>query len=127
MIQKVKKTLLMLAMVVATCIVTTSCGTKWTAMNDLRKFTAEVDANGADYTVEDWKAAAAEYQKIDKRLAQYEYTQEEVAEISRLKGECTGSFVRNVTTNLAGKVQTGVTAVKSFLEGIKEAFGGWGK
>lgn len=99
-----------------------SCAAKTSAISDLRSFAKEIDKNGATYTVTEWKAAAVEYEKIDNRLKKYDYTTEQQEEIARLKGQCVGSFARNVATNASNKVQGAAAAVKGFIEGIKEAF-----
>lgn len=117
-----KKIALILANVALCATMLCSCATKGSAIRDLRSFANEIDRNGASYTVTDWKAAAVEYEKIEKKLNRYEYTAQETEEISRLKGQCVGSFVRNVADNASGKVKTAVSAVKGFIEGIREAF-----
>lgn len=117
-----RKISIMSASIMFATVLLTSCSTKTTAINDLRSFANEIDKNGATYTVNDWKDAAKEYQKIDNNLKKYEYNAEQTEEISRLKGQCVGSFVRNVATNAKDKVNTAVSAAKGFVEGIKEAF-----
>lgn len=104
-------------------VILSSCSTKQSAINELRNFATEIDANGAQYNIDDWKMAAVRYETIEQKLSKHEYTPEEKTEISNLKGKCVGSFARNAIKGAANKVKNTADAVKGFIEGIREAFG----
>lgn len=41
-----------------------------------------------NYTSEDWESAAKQYAELEKDMKLYDYTDEELREIGRLKGQC---------------------------------------
>ncbi len=106
---------LYLALLCAMALSLTSCrSSKESAMNDLRSFTTEINQDGPSYSMNDWRKAAESYQKINKNLRKYNYSNEEMAEIGGLQGECAAAF-----TNALGNKVTGIA---SFLKGMYNSF-----
>ena len=67
-----------------------SCGPsqKEMAVNRLRVLFNDAKANSKDYTDEQWVAYLAEYQQVDSLLAQFVFDDDELVEISPMKGRC---------------------------------------
>ena len=65
-----------------------SCNTRQAAINNLRSFNTELQAEANFYDLGDWKKAGKRYVRINKKLLKHSYNQEEMAEIGRLQGEC---------------------------------------
>lgn len=101
----------------------TACSTKRSAINDLRRFNNELAVYGPEYNLEDWKAAAADFQDINQRLRRYEYNAAEREEIGRLKGECIANFGKGVASNAITKITNAASELKGLIEGLKEVLG----
>lgn len=100
-----------------------SCGTKQKAINQLRDLSYEIQTNGINYDVDDWKRTAYEYLKINKRIAKYRYTAAESEEIGELNGQCLGYFATSVASNVVGRVTNTVSGIEGLIKGIKSAIG----
>lgn len=100
----------------AVLLAITSCQTKQTAIGDLRSLSQEIQINGSNYSINDWKRAGERYYDINKRISKHtgDYTDAEVQEISELNGKCVRSFTEGAVT----KVQGAVSALKSFIDGF---------
>jgi len=106
-------------MIAVVAMLLTSCrNTKEFALSDLRSFSSELQANAVTYSTKDWKDAAKDYQKINKRLVKHysEYTSHEMEEIGQLQGTCAKSF--------AGAMQDKITGLGSLLQGLAKGLGG---
>ena len=62
-----------------------SCNTRQAAINNLRSFNTELQAEANFYDLGDWKKAGKRYVRINKKLLKHSYNQEEMAEIGRLQ------------------------------------------
>lgn len=93
-----------------------SCQTKQSAIADLRSLTQELQINGSNYSINEWKDAGQRYYTINKRITKHtgDYSTEEVKEISELNGTCLRSFKEGAITTVKGAVG----AVQSFLDGF---------
>lgn len=70
----------------------TSCDHKQTAIDELEGFAEELKESSEQYTKEDWNAATEQYQAIETELEQYEFTDEELKEIGKIKARCIKYF-----------------------------------
>lgn len=101
----------------------TSCSTKMSAVKDLRHLNYELATYGDQYNLEDWKAAAADFQEINQRIRRYDYTAEQREEIGRLKGECIANFGKGVVSNTITKITNAASELKGLIEGLKSVLG----
>ena len=65
----------------------TSCA-KWQAqpqLNALESLVEKVEQKGADFTTTDWNRTSEKYDAICTKMSQYEYTNEQLQEIGKLK------------------------------------------
>jgi len=65
-----------------------SCSSKQSPVNDLERLSVKLEEEGENYTEEDWQRAAAKFALIEESLKKYEYTDEELVNIGRLKARC---------------------------------------
>lgn len=72
----------------------TACNSSQSAINDLETLLHEIETNYQSYTEEDWENISLSYSAIEEELAKYEYTDEELKEIGRLKGKCIGYLTK---------------------------------
>ena len=73
----------------------TSCDKRQSAIDDLESFSEELKENASEYTNEDWEEAGNQYQMLVEQVDQYEYTDEELKEIGKLKAKCFRSFAKS--------------------------------
>lgn len=106
---------------IAVMMLLASCATKQSAVNDLRAFQQEIDTNGMTYSLNDWKKAAQDYAKINKRIYKHydEYTPQELEEVGKLNGQCAASFAKGTAQNLGNKAQGAVSLIKGLIDGVK--------
>lgn len=96
-----------------------SCGTpQASVINDLETLVNDVEENHAEYTVEDWERVTVSYSEIEEELLQYEYTDEELKEIGRLKGR----YIGYLTKYTVEELKQGVHDIMKELEGGIEGF-----
>lgn len=116
----------MLLTVAMAALLMCSCATKQSAVNDLRSFQQEIDVNGAMYSIQDWKKAAKDYAKINKKIYKHysEYTPQELEEVGRLNGQCAASFAKGTAQNVTSKAQGAIGIIKGLVEGVTQSFGG---
>ena len=116
---KVKKTLMGLALVVVTLSVS-SCATRESAVNDLQKFSYELRDNSQYYTASEWERAFNKFGMIRREIARHDYTVAERQRIGRLEGDCARYMVRGAKDGVINSV----FGLGSELQGILDAIGG---
>ena len=66
-------------------LVFTSCETSQTPVDELSSLLEKIDNNSENYSEEDWNNITNEFTEIEEELSKYEYTDEELKEIGRIK------------------------------------------
>ena len=93
---------------------------KTDALNDLEAITEEITTKSADYTQEDWDIAENQFGLICEELEQYEYTDEQLKHIGKLKGKCTAVLARKKASDLKNSLHRIGKEAEGFIEGITE-------
>lgn len=97
---------------------------KTDALNDLEAITEEITTKSADYTQEDWDIAENQFGLICEELEQYEFTDEQLKHIGKLKGKCTAVFARKKASDFKirfiGLVRKLKDSSKAYLEAWKK-------
>ncbi len=102
-------------------ILLSSCHTgKEAALQDLRNLTAEIETNATSYNFNQWLKEQKKYEKIDKRLAKYDYSQAESHEIGELKGECLGYFAKGVLGKASNKIIDAANQIQGIIDGVQK-------
>ena len=89
-------------------------------LDKMESFTEELELNSANYTQEDWDVAENQYELICEELDQYDYTDEELRHIGKLKGRCTTIFAKHVVSGVKRDIYRLGKEVEGFFEGVKE-------
>jgi len=89
-------------------------------LDKMESFTEELEQNSANYTQEDWDVAENQYELICEELDQYDYTDEELRHIGKLKGRCTAIFAKHVVSGVKRDLHRFGQEVEGFFEGVKE-------
>ena len=100
-----------------------SCSDEKTdAMNDLEAITEELTTKSADYTQEDWDIAENQFGLICEELDQYEFTDEQLKHIGKLKGKCTSVFARKKASDFKNSLHRLGQEAEGFIEGLTGDF-----
>ena len=91
-----------------------ACSNRQDAIDDLRTLVEDIRQNGNDYTAEQWADAEGIYETVCDDLEQYEYTQDEQTEISKLKGQYAAHLAKY-------KAQEGLGIVKDIFDRVQGA------
>ena len=97
----------------------TSCDKKQSAINDLENFSEELKEYSSDYSSQDWEEANEQYRLLVEQIDQYEYTDEELKEIGKIKARC----LKQMTKGAMKQFQDGIHSITKQMEGAKEEFG----
>ncbi len=97
-----------------------SCSSKQTPINNLANFVEELQQNSEVYAEEDWKNAEQTYEEIEIDLERYhsEYSDEEIREIGRLKGQCAAIMTKNVIKEFKNDMKDAINETAGFVEGF---------
>lgn len=98
----------------------TSCDSSQSAINDLEALLHEIETNYQSYTEEDWENMSMSYSAIEEELTKHEYTDEELKEIGRLKGKCTGYLTKQSLKDLERQVKDLAKELEGGIEGFLE-------
>lgn len=108
-------TLILLSIVLAGCR-----SGKDAALNDLRSLTAEIERNATVFNFDEWLKEQKKFEKISKRIEQYEYSPAENHEIGELKGQCVGYFAKGVLGKATNKVLDAAEQIQGIIDGVKK-------
>ena len=101
-----------------------ACTTKMGPIGNLADLTEEVQANGSSYSEEDWKAVSNELDAIENEIEQYryEYTDEELKEIGRLKGILLAQYAKFSIKSIKGGAKNAITEAEGLIDGFLNSF-----
>ena len=93
-------------------------------IGNLADLTEEVQANGSNYSEEDWRAVANELDAIESEMAQYkgEYTDDELNKIGRLKGILLAQYTKYSIKSIKGEVENIITESEGLIDGFLKGF-----
>ena len=104
---------------IAVLAVTISSCAGWQAkhqMSKLESLVEKVEQEGGSYTSQDWDKVSAQYDEITAKMAQCDYTDEQLQEIGRLKARYYAARVKNT----GGVFNDIIQQVKGAFDGLKE-------
>ncbi len=105
-------------MLLSSCL--SACSTKQGAIANLADLTEEVQANGSNYSEDDWNAVAEELAAIESEIEQYreEYTDEELKEIGRLKGVLLAQYTKYSVQSIKDGVENAMKEAEGLIDGF---------
>lgn len=83
---------------------------------ELEHLSEELNDNSSKYSRQDWEDAFVQYQQIIEQIDQYEYTDEELKEIGKLKVRCLKEMSKGSLKQFQGEIYS----VSKQLEGALE-------
>jgi DNA repair exonuclease SbcCD ATPase subunit len=106
-----------------------SCSPKQSAINQLENLAIELEENCEDYSQEDWDSFADEFYEIEEDLEQYDYTDEELKEIGRLKAKCikaitisTSKLFKSKVHNFQKQFEGAIEELESTMDELNKIF-----
>ena len=101
-----------------------ACSTKQEPISNLSALVEEVQANGSNYSENDWSVIAQELDAIEREMEQYkgEYTDEEIKEIGRLKGILLAQYTKYSVKNIKNGVENAMKEAEGLIDGFLNSF-----
>lgn len=97
-----------------------ACETSQTPVDHLSALLQRIDNESDGYTEEDWNNITAEFTEIEEELSKYEYSDEELREIGRLKGKIIAKMAKSTVNDLKKQTLDLSKQLEGGLEGFME-------
>lgn len=88
----------------------------------LQKFTTTLQQNAPTYTDTDWDASFQEYELLVAEIEEGNYTDEQLREIGRLKGQCVAIYSKSALQIFKDGLQDAMNELEGAIEGFLNAF-----
>lgn len=99
-----------------------SCSSKQGPINDLEDLAFELEENSEDYSQSDWEEAAIRYSEIEEQMEQYEYTDEELRQVGKLKAKCLKSIAKSSGKILREQIHSVQMQLQGAFDEIEDMF-----
>lgn len=86
------------------------------SLRTLQDLYEDMELNHENYTVEDWEKIQVEFEVVTAQMKLYDYTDEQLREIGKLKGKCSAYL----TKGLLKRAEKGMVEFGGILEGFLE-------
>lgn len=97
-----------------------SCETSKTPIERLSSLVEQVEDKYDEFTEDDWEKILSEYEKIEEDLLKYEYTNDELKEIGKLKGRIYAKMTKNVLKDFSKQIEGLGKQIEGGVEGFFE-------
>lgn len=107
------------------CIVCTlsSCKTKEEkAIENLSNLVAEVESNGQNYSMGEWKSAIDEFVSIHDDMRDCHFDDEQLRLVGEMDGRLTVIFTKKGAKDASKSIKETIEKGKVFIEGLKAGF-----
>lgn len=97
-----------------------ACQNAETPVNRLSSLANQIEENGENYTEQDWEDIAVEYEQIKEELSEYEYSDEELKEIGRLKGKISAMMAKEALRDFSRELENMGKQIEGGIDGFLE-------
>lgn len=115
---------LRLCMMLTLALMLVSCSAERRGISQMRTLTAQIERQGSDYSVNEWKDAYYRFKAIDDSMDSSKLTPSQRSEYSELKARCVKSFakssVKAVKDGISDYIREGVDVVKGIIDAVLE-------
>ena len=73
-----------------------------------------------EFTDEDWEKIVSEYEKIEEELSKYDYSEEDLKEIGKLKGRIFAKMTKNAVKDFSKQIEDLGKQIEGGIEGLFE-------
>ena len=118
LIINIKNIMNKLALLIAMCaaLLSFSCSSKQDPLCKLEDLAYRLSNESDGYSSVDWEDVAEKYVEIEEELMEYDYTDDELREIGRLKAQCLKSIMHASATMMKGQLHN----MEMQMEGASE-------
>ena len=99
-----------------------SCENKQAPIKKLEKLDRTLVQQSESFTEEDWEKALAEYEQIEQELSMYNYTDEELRQIGKMKGRLLAKLSKEYLNKTMDEVDSYLKMFEGALDGFMEEF-----
>ena len=99
-----------------------SCNPGQSTINDLESLVIKVEREHETFTEEEWSEVSMTYSEIERVIANYEYSDEQLKEIGRLKGKYLGYQTQHSMNNMEKQIKNAAKEVEGAIEGFVDVF-----
>ena len=100
-----------------------SCENKQNPIKKLEKLDRTLVQQSESFTEQDWENALMEYEQIDQELSMYNYTDEELRQIGKMKGRLLAKISKEYLNKTMDEVDSYLKMFEGALEGFMEELG----
>jgi uncharacterized Zn finger protein len=100
-----------------------SCENKQTPIKKLEKLDRTLVQQSESFTEQDWENALMEYEQIEEELSRYNYTDEELRQIGKMKGRLLAKISKEYLNKTMDEVDSYLKMFEGALEGFMEELG----
>lgn len=101
-----------------------SCETSKAPIEHLESLVEEVEDRYDEFTNKDWEKIASEYEKIEEEMSKYEFTDDELKEIGKLKGRIYAKMTKNALKDFSKQMEEISKQIEGGVEGFFEELNG---
>ena len=95
-----------------------ACNPSQMAMDDLQKFTERIETTSDKWSDADWDDGVLHYSEICQTIERYEYSEEQIHEIGKLKGRCMAQFYKHSFDESTQGMQDAFIELGGAIEGL---------
>lgn len=100
-----------------------SCENKQTPIKKLEKLDKTLVQQSESFTEQDWENALMEYEQIEQELSMYNYTDDELRQIGKMKGRLLAKISKEYLNKTMDEVDSYLKMFEGALEGFMEELG----
>ena len=100
-----------------------SCENKQTPIKKLEKLDRTLVQQSESFTEKDWENALMEYEQIEQELSMYNYTDEELRQIGKMKGRLLAKISKEYLNKTMDEVDSYLKMFEGALDGFMEELG----
>lgn len=97
-----------------------SCETSKTPIEHLSSLVEQVEDRYDELTEDDWEKIFSEYEKIEEEMSEYEFSDDELKEIGRLKGRIYAKMTKNAMKDFSKQIEELGKQIEGGVEGFFE-------
>ena len=104
-------------------LILAACNPSQTALADLEKFTERIETKSDNWSEADWDDAVLLYSEICQTIERYDYTDEELRNIGKLKGRCLAQFSKHSFDKAGQDMHDAFIELGGAIEGLLDGLG----
>lgn len=97
-----------------------SCNKEQSVINDYTALVEEVEANGDDFTEQQWEDYTQRCEEVETEMQQYDFNREQKQEIRKLQGRMAAAIGKHSGTILKNAAKDVLEQIEAFSEGFME-------